>query len=82
MHDATYKLLFGSSVAFADFLRCFVPVASLMNLDYATLEKMSGSYTTTHLSERTDDIVWRLKTQDESWYFVYVITEFQTKNDK
>ena len=53
-----------------------------MNLDYGTLEKFSGSYTTSHLSERTDDIVWRLKTQDEDWYYVYVIAEFQSKNDK
>ncbi len=51
-------------------------------MDYATLEKLSGSYTTSHLSERTDDIVWRLKTQDGDWYYVYVITEFQSKNDK
>ena len=59
-----------------------VTIASLMDFDYGTLEKMSGTYTTSHLSPRTNDIVWRLKTKDDSWYYVYVITEFQSKNDK
>ena len=81
LHDSTYKLLFSTPVAFADFLRSFVPVASLLNLDYTTLEPVFGSYTTSHLSERRGDIVWRLKTKDGSWHYVYVITELQSKSD-
>ncbi|MBQ7457254.1 MAG: Rpn family recombination-promoting nuclease/putative transposase [Desulfovibrio sp.] len=56
-HDATYKLLFSQPALFSDFLRCFVPIASGMGIGYGTLEKISGSYITSHLSERTDDIV-------------------------
>ena len=80
LHGSTYKVIFSKPVAFADFLRCFVPLSEEMNFDYGSLEKVSEAHVTSHLNQKTDDIVWRLKTKDNVWHYVYVITEFQTKN--
>ncbi|MBQ7607377.1 MAG: Rpn family recombination-promoting nuclease/putative transposase, partial [Desulfovibrionaceae bacterium] len=82
IHDSTYKLIFSNAEAFAALLRCFVPMAPLLDFDYSTLEKVSESHISSHLSQRIDDIIWRLKSKNNSWYYVYVITEFQTTNDK
>ena len=55
-------------------------------LDYASLEKVSGSYVSDDLRDRQDDIVWRIRMRPEAggpgeWLYVYLLLEFQSSND-
>ncbi len=43
-----------------DLINGFIPDPWLQSLDYATLEKVPGSYVTDDLRHRSDDVVWRV----------------------
>ena len=49
-------------------------------LDFFTLEKMSGSYASDNLRDRADDIIWRLR-WGKDWLYVYLLLEFQSRVD-
>ena len=65
----------------ADLLRGFVPEAWIKQVDFTTLEKVSGSYVTDDLREREDDIIWRVRWGAE-WLYVYLLLEFQATVDR
>ena len=79
-HDASYKLLFSAPELVRDLVLGFIPDAWLHSLDYATLEKMPGSYISDDMRHRADDVVWRVKVGGE-WIYLYILIEFQSKVD-
>ncbi len=79
-HDTGYKLLFPRARAVEDLLRGLVGEAWVEDLDFATLEKVSGSYIIDDLREREDDLNWRVRHQGE-WPHVYLLLEFQSTVD-
>lgn len=79
-HDNAYKNIFSHPAVVEDLLRGFVREAWVENLDFATLEKASGSYISDDLRDREDDIVWRVRQRDE-WIYIYLLIEFQSRND-
>ena len=79
-HDHSYKLLFSHAEMVADLLRGFVREDWVQELDFATLEKVSGSYVSDDLREREDDIIWRVR-WGEGWLYVYLLLEFQSTVD-
>jgi len=76
-HDHSYKLLFSHPEMVADLLRGFVLEDWVKDLDFATLERVSGGYVADDLRERGDDIVWRVRFGRE-WLYVYLLIEFQS----
>lgn len=78
--DASYKLLFSAPEVVRDLVLGFIPDAWLHSLDYSTLEKMPGSYVTEDFRHRADDVVWRVRAGGE-WVYLYLLIEFQSKND-
>ncbi len=60
-----------------DLLRGFVPEPWVQEVDFATLEKVSGSYVSDDLRTREDDLVWRVRLR-EGWLYVYLLLEFQS----
>lgn len=50
-------------------------------INFSTLEKVSGSYITDELRDREDDIIWRVRWGD-GWLYVYLPLEFQSSEDK
>ena len=64
-----------------DLINGFIPDPWLQSLDYATLEKVPGSYVTDDLRHRSDDVVWRVKVGGD-WVYLYLLLEFQSKVDK
>ena len=95
-HDNAYKHVFSHPRAVADLLRGFVHEDWVTQLDYTTLEKVSGSYVTDDLRDREDDIIWRLRMSRAAdvdvdadagagapgeWVYVYLLLEFQSSND-
>ena len=65
----------------ADLLRGFVHEPWVDGLDFASLEKVSGSYVTDDLREREDDIIWRVR-RGQDWLYVYLLLEFQSTIDR
>ncbi len=79
-HDHSYKLLFSHPEMVTDLLRGFVREQWVAELDFNTLEKVSGSYVADELREREDDLVWRVRLQNQ-WLYVYLLIEFQSTID-
>lgn len=78
--DASYKLLFSSPEVVRDLVLGFIPDDWLHSLDYSTLEKVPGSYVTDDLRQRSDDVVWRVRTGGD-WVYLYLLIEFQSTVD-
>jgi hypothetical protein len=80
-HDSSYKFLFSNPELVRDLVLGFIPDQWLHSLDYATLEKVPGSYVSEDFKQREDDIVWRVKVAGE-WVYLYLLIEFQSSVDK
>ncbi len=80
-HDQSYKLLFSEPEIVIDLLQGFVHEEWVNDLDFSTLEKVSGSYISDDLRAREDDIIWRVKYR-QSWIYVYLLLEFQSTVDR
>lgn len=81
MHDNSYKLLFSYPEIVTDLLRGFVKEKWVAQLDFSSLEKMSGSFVADDLRDREDDLIWRVKWGRE-WLYVYLLLEFQSGVDR
>ncbi|ABK44496.1 putative transposase [Magnetococcus marinus MC-1] len=79
-HDSSYKQLFSHAEMVRDLLLGFVQEAWVEHLDFATLEKVSGSYITDDLRDREDDVIWRVR-WGEAWLYIFVLIEFQSTVD-
>ncbi len=81
-HDHSYKLLFLEPEIVVDLLQGFVQEPWVVGeLDFATLEKVSGSYVSDDLRGREDDVIWRVRYR-ENWIYDYLLIEFQSTIDK
>jgi predicted transposase YdaD len=78
--DRFYKLIFSHPVMVRDLLEGFVREEWLAQLDYASLERVNGTYVSGTLRERSNDIVWRARWGDGSIY-IYLQLEFQSTVD-
>ena len=79
-HDHSYKLLFSHAEMVRDLIQGFIHEEWVDQLDFSTLEKVSGSYVSDDLREREDDVIWRLRWGKE-WIYVYLLLEFQSTVD-
>jgi predicted transposase YdaD len=80
-HDNGYKLLFSHAPMVADLLRGFVKERWVKDLDFSTLERVSGGYVSDDLRDRESDVVWRVKLRRGGWIYVYLLLEFQSTVD-
>ncbi len=78
--DHSYKLLFSHATMVEDLLRGFIPGEWVKELDLTTLTKVSSSFISDDLREREDDLIWRVRWQQE-WLYVYLLLEFQSTID-
>jgi predicted transposase YdaD len=81
-HDHGYKLLFSHPTMVEDLVRGFVSGPWVVELDFATPERVQASYVSEDLVERASDVVWRLRWRDERWMYLYVLIEFQSTVDR
>jgi len=79
-HDQSYKILFSNPEMVASLLLDFVPESFVQDIDFSTLDRVSGSYVTDDCRERHDDIVWRVRCKGE-WMYLYILLEFQSSHD-
>ena len=97
-HDAAYKSLFARRRTVEDTLRALAVATATgdagkardpeldddlaRRLDFATLERMPASFVTEHLGRRHADMLWRIRTVDETWLHLLVLFEFQSTVDR
>jgi predicted transposase/invertase (TIGR01784 family) len=79
-HDNSYKLLFSYPEMVRDLFSGFIHEPWVAELDFTTLEKVSGSYVADDLRDREDDIIWRVRFKDR-WLYLYLLLEFQSSVD-
>jgi predicted transposase YdaD len=77
-HDRSYKQIFSHASVIEYMLSGFIHEDWATQIDYGTLEKANGSYIAEDLRERLDDVVWRVKFNDQ-WLYVYLLIEFQSR---
>ena len=78
--DNSYKHIFSHPEMVRDLIRGFVPEDWVKQLDFSTLEKAGGSYSTDDIRDREDDIIWKVRWGTE-WLYIYIILEFQSTID-
>ena len=80
-HDAIHKLLCSFPRVIADILRGYLGGNLVGRIDFGTLEQVSAERVTQVLRRRLNDAVWRVRLEDGSWVWVYLILEFQSAPD-
>ena len=92
-HDASYRRLFAHKPMIEDLLRNFARGPWLERFDFDSLEPVPTHQVAEKLEQRQEDMIWRLRYQgplaDEeepsepaSWFYVYVLVEFQSSVDR
>ena len=80
-HDAAYKSFFSRQSAVKDTLRLGASELA-RHLDFATLERLPASFVTERLGQRHADMLWRLRTVESGWLYLFVLLEFQSTVDR
>jgi hypothetical protein len=80
--DSAYRRLFAHQDRMADLIRLYVNPQLEDRLDPTTLERCNGTYVAADLRERRTDLVWRIRTTDERWFYIYLLLEFQSRVDR
>ena len=79
--DAAYKLLFSTREVVRDLVTGFIDDAWLSGLDLGSLEKVPTNFVDPRLRQRISDVVWRVRTGDGAWTYLYLLIEFQSRSD-
>jgi len=79
-HDASYKAIFTHPEIIQQLLQDFVKQDWVNQLDFSTLEKTNDHYVSEDLQERFDDMVWKVRWENQDLY-IYLLIEFQTEPD-
>ena len=79
--DAIHKLLCSFPRVIADILRGYLGGKLVGRLDFRTLQQVSAERVTQALKRRLNDAVWRVRCDDGTWVWVYLVLEFQSSPD-
>jgi len=82
-HDRSFRLLFSQPRLIEDLMRRFVGRGGtwIDDLDFSTLERVSTAHISEALASRDGDVSWRVKLKSAP-VFIYLLVEFQSKNDR
>jgi predicted transposase YdaD len=79
-HDSSYKQFFSYPRMVRDLLEGYVKEEWVKQLDFSSLDKVSGNFVSDDLRDRESDVIWRIKWQDQ-WLYLYLLLEFQSSVD-
>ena len=82
-HDAAYKDFFSHPEMVISLLRDFFSAQPFVqDLDYSTLERLSGEYVGKDFTRSFSDMVWRAHRKNRNWCYVALLLEFQSRPDR
>ena len=81
-HYAIHKLLCSVPRVIADILRGYLGGNLGDRLDLRTLQQVSAERVTQVLKRRLNDAVWRVRCDDGTWVWVYLLLGFQSAPDR
>jgi predicted transposase YdaD len=80
-HDAAHKSFFSFPEVVQSLILGFIPGKWVSRLNFKSLEKVSGHFVSDDLRLRYSDLVWRVKSKDGAWHYIYFLLEFQQEID-
>lgn len=80
-YDSIWKAIFNERDLIASLLEDFVNLGPHIKFNLSTLETFPANFVTPALDRRESDMCWRFKLSGR-WFYVYLLLEFQSKNDK
>ena len=80
-HDSSYHLLFSDPHLVEDLLRHFVPESWVAQLDFSTMKRVNAKLHAENLARRDGDMIYRLRLQDGTPVYLYLLLEFQSTPD-
>jgi len=81
-HDHSYRHLFARPQLIEELIREFVPEPWVKDLDFSTLERVNATYVSAGLKRSEGDMVWKLRRRDGTPVYVYLLIEFQSRNER
>ena len=85
-HDGIYKQIFSHHQVVEALLSGFIHEEWVEHVDLSTLEKPNGQYISEELLQRSEDVIWRVKLNlpdgRQDWLYLYLLIEFQSRNDR
>jgi predicted transposase/invertase (TIGR01784 family) len=81
-HDLSYRSLFSHPRLVEELVRGFVEEPWVEKLDFKTLNRVNVSYVAPELRRREGDLLWKLRLQDGSPLYVYLLIEHQSRVDR
>lgn len=81
-HDLGYRSLFSYPRLVEELVRGFVQEPWVEKLDFKTLKRVNVSYVAPRLKRREGDLLWKLRLQDGSPVYVYLLIEHQSRVDR
>ena len=79
--DAAWKMLFSTREIVRDLITGFVADSWIRMLDLDTLEKVPTHFVDRRMRQRITDVVWRVRSREGDWTYLYLLIEFQSGND-
>ena len=78
--DNAYKALFSHPALMRDLLCHFVREAWVDSIDFESFEKVGSNLVGSDLRNRDSDLIWRFRLSGQ-WLYVYLLLEFQSRDD-
>lgn len=82
LHDPFYRQLFSIYSVVEGLIRYFLASLIPGTVDYSSLVHYSESSITRDMSERREDMIWRVRTYQGNWVYIFLLTEFQSTSDR
>lgn len=83
MTDSLYHRLFCHPIMVEQLVRDFVPEALAAGLDFSRMERVNAKFHTRRGRRRREgDVIWRLPTEAGPVVYLYLLVEFQSRNDR
>ncbi|WP_299439007.1 Rpn family recombination-promoting nuclease/putative transposase [uncultured Rhodospira sp.] len=80
-HDSLYHRLFSHPLMVEHLVRDAVPDAMAAGVDFARMERVVAKFHDRAGQRRDGDVIWRLPTREGVDVYLYLLLEFQSRND-
>ena len=81
-HDLRYKKFFSNPKLVEELLTSFVKEDFIPKIDFSTLEQVNKSFVTGNYRSKESDIIYKVRFNDSSEAYIYLLLEFQSTVDK